>query len=86
MVGFGTVVKWAKGIGAIIGVVAVVVGYGVQWGQFTTAIENNTKAITKLQGHPEQCRVNLSKLRDAVQERLRQDETAVGEIRGSIPG
>jgi hypothetical protein len=83
-VGFGTVVKWVKGAGVIIGVVAVIVGYGVQYGQFTSAIETNTKAIIKLQTYPEQCRANLSKLKDAVQKRLRQDENAVGEIRGSM--
>lgn len=87
-VGFDSLVKWAKGVGTIIGVVAVVVGYGVQWGKFTTAIESNTKAITKLQerqmANEEKARENLSKLRDAVQERLRQDESAVGEIRGSL--
>lgn len=87
-VGFDSLVKWAKGVGTIIGVVAVVIGYGVQWGKFTTAIETNTKAITKLQerqtANEEKALENLSKLRDAVQERLRQDESAVGEIRGSL--
>lgn len=82
--GFASLVKWVKGVGTVIGVIAVVVGYGVQWGQFTSAIENNTKAITKLQAGQEKGQENLSNLRDAVQERLRQDENAMGEIRGSM--
>lgn len=83
-VGFDSIVKWAKGIMTILGVVAVVVGYGVQYGKFTSAIEANTKAITKLQEGQEKVNENISKLKDAVQERLRQGDSAVGEIRGSL--
>jgi len=85
---FSSIVKVVSGIGAIIGVVATVVGYGVKLGEMKSTIEQQGRDIAKLQAQhdaaSEECRGRVEKLADTARERFRQDEAAVGELRGSL--
>jgi hypothetical protein len=83
-VGFNTIVKVVTGIGAIIGVIVTLVGYGIRLGEIKKTIDSHSEDIVELQGHPDKCRANLSAFREAVQDRFRQDENAVNEIRISV--